>query len=96
MKTNLDILKEGLEEIARNHGLYADTKMRNGDNPCIYGGNSVPTLADVQFLCEDVGIERGCIDSSEYGIYIYADQWLWDGTAMKEYKGGAEFWRRAV
>ncbi len=96
MKTNLDILKEGLEEIARNHGFQANTEMRNGDNPCIYGGNNVPTLADVQFLCEDVGIGRDCIDSSEWGIEIYADQWLLDGTAEKEYRKGAEFWRRAV
>ena len=92
--TNKQMLCAGLKEIAQNHGLYADVEMKNGDNPCIYGGNNVPTLADVQFLCEDVGIERGCIDSSEYGIDIYADQWLWDGTAQKEYKKGMEMWRR--
>ena len=96
MKTNLDILREGLEEIARNHGFKANTKMRNGANPYICGGCSVPMLADVESLCEDVGIERGCIVGSEWGIDIYADQWLWEGTAQKEYKGGAEFWRRAV
>lgn len=88
--TNMEMLCVGLKEIAQNHGLYADVEM----NPCIYGGNNIPTLADVQMLCEDVGIEWDCIDSSEYGIDIYVDQWLWSGAAQKEYKKGLEMWRR--
>ena len=94
MKTNLDILREGLEEIARNHGFHADTGMRNGANPYIWGGYCVSMLADVQMLCRDVGIETDCIVSGDFGIDIYADQWLWEGTAQKEYRKGMEFWRK--
>ena len=53
-KTNLEMLVWGLNHIAENHGI------KFGVDLCVYGGCSVPILADVQMLCEELGIDADC------------------------------------
>lgn len=94
--TNLKMLCEGLKEIARNHNfnVSVDKESIKEGCVCIWGGCNVPTLCDVELLCEDVGISKNCVDPSDCGISVYIDDPEWD--CMAEYKKGLEFWRRLV
>lgn len=90
------MLRVGLEEIARNHGFECCTRTDDGYSPFIYGQN-VPTYADVEFLCEDIGLSKDCIEVDySFGIGIYPDREWWFGRGNEEYAGGAEWWRRQV
>lgn len=72
-----DVLAWGMQHIASNHGLKTSLNYEEDGSMCIYGGCNVPTLSDVQMMCEDLGIPQENIDSSEFGIDIYID---WDWT----------------
>jgi len=62
---------------------------------CIWGGCNVPTLSDVEMLCDDVHIERGMIRSGDCGIDVYFSKEWWENWSQKEYEGGNEFWKKA-
>lgn len=85
----------GLERIAENHGFKANTDLDDDAQVCIYGGCNVPTLSDVQMLCEDISIPRDCIHSSLYGIDVEITLDWYDCESQKEYKEtGHEMWKR--
>ena len=96
MKTNLEMLFWGTNHIAQNHGFKAradeEIVLEDGE-VCIYGGCNIPVLADVRFLCEDVGIPKDYIESSEMGIDVYIPEDWYEKQAQKEYKGN-DFWKR--
>ena len=91
---NIDVLCWGMEHIAQNHNFGASTDYEEEGNLCIYGGCNVPTLQDVQFLCEDLGIERECVESSSWGIDVFITQEWYDEHANKDYVPGLEMWKR--
>lgn len=85
----------GIRHIAENHGFEADTDWESNGEVCIFGGNNIPTMMDVQMLCADLGIGREYIDEGDYGIDVWLpDEDVWDGN--EEYKVGLEFWRRVA
>lgn len=93
-QTNLDMLLWGLEHIAKNHGFECSLDYEEDGNVCIFGGCNVPTLSDVKMLCEDVGIDPGCVESCDCGIDV-CFTWAWyKNVANKPYKKGMELWRR--
>ena len=92
--TNLEMLVIGIEEIAKNHGFESNTDWEENGEVCIFGGCNVPTLQDVKFLCENIGIKSDCIESSEFGIDVWlSTEWL-DGWSQKIYEPMHEFWRK--
>ena len=93
-QTNLEMLLWGMEHIARNHGFECSLDYEEDGVVCIFGGCNVPTLADVKFLCEDVGIDPNCIDSSDLGIDVVILYRWYIGMGKKPYKKGMELWRR--
>lgn len=87
----IDVLCWGVQHIAENHGFEASVNYEEDGEVCIFGGCNVPTLSDVQMLCDDLGIGRENIESSEYGIDVYLTQELFD----EDYEPtGMEFWKR--
>lgn len=92
-KTNLDMLLWGIKHIAKNHGLKANTDYEEEGQICIYGGCNVPTLADVQMLCGDVGISERCVYASREGIDIEILPDWFEKAANKIYTG-LGFWQR--
>lgn len=92
-KTNLDMLLWGIKHIAENHGFKASTDYEEEGQICIYGGCNVPTLADVQMLCGDVGISERCVYASREGIDIEILSDWFEKTANKIYTG-LGFWQR--
>ena len=93
--TNIEMLAWGIEHIAKNHGFESCTDEYEYDGQmCIYGGCNVPTLSDVRMLCEEVGISKDCVESSDCGIDIYiTEEWM-ETMANKPYVKGNELWRR--
>ena len=92
----IEVLCWGIEHIAQNHGFGCATN-DHGDSGelCIYGGCNVPTLQDVRFLCEDLGIDDDCIESSDWGIDIFLTNEWYENTGQQEYKPtGMEMWKR--
>ena len=93
--TNIEMLVWGIKHIAENHGFKADTNYREDNQVCIYGGCNVPTISDVHFLCEDLGINvEKCVYTSDCGIDIEISIEWWENKAKKPYEKGMEFWRR--
>lgn len=94
--TNLEMLKWGIQHIAENHGFHASVDcLEQEGEVCIWGGCNVPTLSDVQLLCEDLGIDRECIYADDdCGIDVFITQSWYDNKAHLPYKKGIEFWRR--
>ena len=91
----IDVLAWGIEHIATNHGFAASTGDEGDGNLCIYGGCNVPTLNDVQMLCDDLKIPRDCIESSEFGIDIWLTPEWYEEHGQSEYKEtGMEMWKR--
>lgn len=105
----IEVLLWGIQHIAQNHGFNASINYEEDGEVCIYGGCNLPTLADVKFLCEDLEIPVGYIDSSEYGIDLFVD-WTWFqefderrdpsegrwGLLLEDYTPtGHEMWKRS-
>ena len=93
-----DVLAWGMKHIASNHGFNASVEDCEVDGTmCIYGGCNVPTLSDVQMMCEDLGVPRDCIESDDFGICVYID-WDWNqegGLLQQDYTPtGMELWKR--
>jgi hypothetical protein len=91
---NIEVLCWGIEHIAQNHNFEASTDYEEEGNLCIYGGCNVPTLQDVYFLCEDLGIDRECVDSSSWGIDVFITQEWYDSKGNQDYVPGLEMWKR--
>lgn len=90
----IDVLKWGLQHIAANHNLQANTEDYLDENQvCIWGGCNVPTLADVQMLCEDLKIPKDYIYTDDFGITVELPR-RWKQDA--EYKvTGWEMWKKS-
>lgn len=91
--TNLEKLREGLEYIAKNRGVksfFYPEEYSIG----IMGECSVPTIADVQFLCEDTHIELSNLCYYEFGVEIELTDEYMEEWANRPYKNDLpEFWR---
>ena len=76
--TKFEMLVWGVKHIAENHGFKSNTEEWESDGEVwIFGGCNVPTICDVQMLCEEVGIPTDYIETNEFGIDIYIPQdWL--------------------
>lgn len=92
--SNIDMLCWGIEHIVTNHRLQYNCDYENDGQVCIWGGCNVPTLSDVIMLCEDVGIDRQCISSSEFGIEVDISEEWYEEHAIKPYRKGLELWKR--
>ena len=91
----IDVLCWGIQHIAENHGFKASTEDEGDGNVCIYGGCNVPTLSDVQMLCDDLSIPRNCIESSDFGIDIWFDLEWYENHGKQEYvSSGSEMWMK--
>ena len=90
----IEVLKWGVEHIAQNHG-YGFLTEDDGENTyTIFGGCNVPTLQDVRFLCEDLGISYiDCVYHNDFGIDILFGTWLYE-QGDEEYVPGMEMWKR--
>jgi len=89
----IEVLCWGMEHIANNHHFSASTESWNLDGEvCIFGGINVPTLSDVQMLCNDLKIPGEYIESSDFGIDVWIpEDWDYNG----EYEpSGFEMWKR--
>ena len=93
-KTNVQMLCWGIKHIASNHGWQASTNYKEDGEVCIFGGCNVPTLSDVQFLCEDMGIDKHFIESSDCGIDVFIPAGWLEGFGKEPYQQGAELWKR--
>lgn len=75
--TNIELLCWGIKHIANNHGLNYDINYQETGEVCIWGGCNIPTLCDVQMLCEDTSIDPRFIESHDYGIDVWlTDEWM--------------------
>lgn len=91
----IEVLCWGIEHIAQNHGFGCDTDYEESGEVCIYGGCNAPTLQDVRFLCEDLGIGIECIESSEFGIDVWLTPEWYEGKGQDTYNPtGMEMWKR--
>lgn len=89
----MEMLIWGIQHIAKNHGFVAHTENWEEDLEVYILGNNVPTLSDVQMLCQDLGIPRDYIDN-EYGIDVFLpEDWL-ETKKDLPFKGMC-FWGRA-
>ena len=98
--TNLEMLVFGIQHIAENHGFRASVDYENDGEVAICGGmgfqhKSVPTLADVRMLCEDVKIPYDFIETTLFGVDVYLPTDWMEKTANKKYKG-CDLWRKVV
>jgi hypothetical protein len=97
-KTNLQALLYGIIHIAENHGFSASTDWEEDGQVAIFGfnaGDNVPTLMDVKFLCEDVGISSSNINTTLFGIDIdIPTDWL-ESTATEKFDGMC-YWERVI
>ena len=91
--TNLEMLLWGVQHIADNHNFRTSLDWEEDGEVAICGGCNVPTLCDAQMLCEDLGIPKDYIKSSDYGIDIFIPQ-DWFETKSKEEFNGMCFWKR--
>ena len=92
-KTNFEMLLWGVQHIAEHHGFKYNTEDWEDGMVCIFCSCNVPTLCDVQMLCEDLGIPRNFIESSDYGIEVFIPQ-DWFDTKKDIPFNGMCFWQR--
>ena len=92
-RTNFETLIWGIQHIAKNHGFKALTEDWEEDGQVAICGNNVPTLMDVQMLCEDIGIGREYIATNHYGIDVYIPS-DWYETIAHDVFDGDCFWQR--
>lgn len=95
----IEVLQWGLQHIAANHGYNANVDYQEEGSMCIYGGTSVPMLADVRMLCECVGVSTDAIEESPgFGVDVYLSiVWVTnDGMLTAEYQPNPamEMWKR--
>ena len=88
-----DVLKWGVEHIARNHG-FSFINEDDGEHTFTIYGNNVPTLSDVKMMCEDLGIDEYDTYSSDFGIDINFGFWLYERGDEEYFPTGFEMWKR--
>ena len=93
-RTNFETLIWGVQHIAENHGFRSVIDWEE-DGQVAVCGNNVPTLMDVKFLCEDVGIDEEYINVGNYGIDIYIPT-DWEETTARDVFDGDCMWQRVV
>ena len=95
--TNKEKLVRDLPLIAQNHGFNCNVEdfLNDEDNPCIFGGCNVPTLADVKMLCKSVGLDTNCVIPSSFGIDIEVSSEWYDEVMENEWVPQYEWWLRA-
>ena len=86
----------GIKHIAKNHGFNATTNYQEDGEVCIWGGSNVPTLCDVQMLCEDLGISKENIEETSCGIDVFIPADWFENKANLPYNKGFELWRRVA
>ena len=91
---NIEMLVWGIKHIAKNHGFNSTTDYNEDGEVCIYGGCNVPTLSDVQMLCEELGIDKSYIESSDCGIDVFIPSDWYHTKAKQPYSPKMELWRR--
>lgn len=90
----IDVLKWGVEHIAQNHNFGYLTEDDGEHTFTIYGGLNVPTLQDVRFLCEDLGISfKDDVYYNDFGIDIFFGEWESE-QGDEEYTPGMDMWKR--
>lgn len=96
---NIDVLAWGMKHIASNHNYMALVDYEEEGSMYLFGkgGVNVPTLSDVQIMCDDIGIPRDHIEYDYFGIEVFID-WDWTqeyGLLQEEYlPTGMEMWKR--
>lgn len=91
----IEVLCWGIAHIAKNHGFGYAADYEGSGEVCIYGGCNVPTVQDVRFLCEDLGIDIECVESSDFGIDVWLTPEWYEEKGQEEYKPtGLEMWKR--
>ena len=94
-ETNIEVLIYGLNHIAENHNTTAITENWEEEQQVCVMKNNVPTLSDVQMLCDDLELPRKCIYANEFGIDIeLPHEWV-KKTSKKTFKG-YRFWERRI
>ena len=107
----IDVLAWGMKHIASNHYYMANVDYEEDGSMCLFGkgGVNVPTLSDVQMMCDDLGIPRDHIEyDDDFGIEVIID-WEWTqekcefedqtdgdyGKLLEDYvPTGMELWKR--
>lgn len=90
----IEVLCWGIKHIAENHNFdhYTSFEGEDCDNCCGIFGDNIPTVSDVEMMCDDLGISRDCVDVDSFGICITpSDDWEKD----EEYEPtGMEMWKK--
>lgn len=94
-RTNFETLIWGVQHIAENHHFTALTENWEEDGEVAICGNNIPTLMDVQMLCEDIGIDKECIATNQYGIDVYIPS-DWYETIAHDVFDGECMWQRVI
>ena len=96
----IDVLKWGLQHIAANYDMGADTEHCEDERQaCIYVTEKHPDCSpapinDVEMLCQDLGIKSENIENSPYGVDVYLDA-VYDALQEDYVPTGHELWKRA-
>ena len=92
----IEVLKWAVNHIGANHGSKA---LEINFEPDYYGitiGNNVPALADVQKMCDDLGISRESVQSKGHTIQVQLPKDWPDTIGQEQYiPTGNEMWKRA-
>ncbi len=92
----IEVLKWAMNHIGANHGSKA---LEINFEPDYYGitiGNNVPALADVQKMCDDLGISRESVQSKGHTIQVQLPKDWPDTIGQEQYiPTGNEMWKRA-
>lgn len=83
----------GIQHIADNHNTTCYTENWEEEMQVAVGDNSVPLLADIKMLCQDLGIPTNNIYSTFFGIDIEIPYAWYKKKANKPFKGYG-FWKR--
>jgi hypothetical protein len=94
-RTNFETLIWGIQHIAENHGFMSLTENWEEDGQvAICGiGINVPTIMDLELLCEDVGIDEEYIYHGDFGIDVYIPS-DWYETIAHDVFDGDCMWQR--
>lgn len=94
-----DVLAWGMKHIASNHNYMVSIDYEEDGSMCLFGkgGVNVPTLSDVQMMCDDLGIPRDHIEHDDFGLEVIIDwDWTQEGGLLQEdyLPTGMELWKR--
>ena len=92
-KTYKDVLIYGINHIAENHNIRPILEDIDYGQVAVLG-NNIPTLADIQSLCDDLEIPRYCIHTTMFGIDIDIPSEWFKKKAKKVFKNKMCFWEK--